>query len=134
MKRSTVTAQFLCDNKTVWNIITDNQNYSWRNDLSKVEVIDESHFDEYTKDGFVTHFHITSKEPCREYRFAMENSNMKGNWTGIFESCDGGTKITFTEEVQEKNPIINLFVKSYLKKQQAAYIADLRKAVSQMHT
>ena len=50
MKRSTVTAQFLCDNKTVWNIITDNQNYSWRNDLSKVEVIDESHFDEYTKD------------------------------------------------------------------------------------
>ena len=59
---------------------------------------------------------------------------MKGNWTGIFESCDGGTKITFTEEVQVKNPIINLFVKSYLKKQQAAYIADLRKAVSQMHT
>lgn len=134
MKRSTVTAQFLCDNKMVWDIITDNQNYSWRNDLSKVEVIDESHFDEYTKDGFVTHFHITAKEPCREYRFAMENTNMKGNWAGIFESFDGGTKITFTEEVQVKNPIMNLFVKSYLKKQQAAYIADLRKAVSQMHT
>ena len=57
---------------------------------------------------------------------------MSGHWSGIFESCDGGTQITFTEEVQVRNPIMNLFVKGYLKKQQARYIADLRKAIAKL--
>ncbi len=59
----------------------------------------------------------------------MENKNMSGYWSGIFESCDGGAKITFTEEVQVKNPLMNLFVKNFLKKQQACYISDLKKAL-----
>jgi len=126
MKSSSITANFSCDRKTVWDIVTDNRNYAWRSDLSKIEVIDENHFDEYTKEGFVTHFCITKKEPCREYCFTMENKNMSGRWSGIFKDSHGGTQITFTEEVQVKNPIMNLFVKGYLKKQQAAYIADLR--------
>lgn len=129
MKRSTVTAQFPCDCKTVWDIVTDNGNYNWRRDLSKIEIIDDHQFNEYTRDGFVTHFRITAKEQCREYRFAMENKNMSGRWSGIFESRDGGTQITFTEEVQVNNPIMNLFVKGYLKKQQENYIADLRTAI-----
>lgn len=132
MKQSTVKAQFSCECKIVWDIVTDNKNYAWRNDLSRIVVIDEDRFDEYTKDGFVTHFFITVKEPYREYRFTMENKNMRGNWCGIFESCESGTKITFTEEVQVKNPIMNLFVKGYLKKQQSNYIADLKEALSVM--
>ena len=132
VKRSTVTAQFPCDCKTVWDIVTDNKNYEWRSDLSKIEMIDENRFDEYTKTGFVTHFRITAKEPYREYRFDMENQNMSGRWSGMFESRDGGTQITFTEEVRVKNPIMNLFVKGYLKKQQAKYIADLREAIAKL--
>lgn len=132
MKSSTVTAQFPCDCKTVWDIVTDNKNYEWRSDLSKIEMIDENRFDEYTKTGFVTHFQITAKEPYREYRFDIENQNMSGRWSGMFESRDGGTQITFTEEVQVKNPIMNLFVKGYLKKQQARYIADLQKAIAKL--
>ncbi|GFI55984.1 hypothetical protein IMSAG013_01035 [Clostridiales bacterium] len=132
VKSSTVTAQFPCDCKTVWDIVTDNKNYEWRSDLSKIEMIDENRFDEYTKTGFVTHFQITAKEPYREYRFDIENQNMSGRWSGMFESRDGGTQITFTEEVQVKNPIMNLFVKGYLKKQQARYIADLQKAIAKL--
>ncbi len=130
MKRVTVTAQFPCDCKVLWDIVTDNKSYEWRSDLSKIEMIDENRFDEYTKDGFVTHFRITAKEPYREYRFDMENQNMRGCWSGIFESCDRGTQITFTEEVLVKNPLMNLFVKGYLKKQQTKYISDLRAAVT----
>lgn len=59
----------------------------------------------------------------------MENSNMKGHWTGIFSQKDGQTEIDFTEDVTVKNPVMKLFVKSYLKKQQAAYVRDLRKAL-----
>lgn len=69
MKLSTVTAQFPCDCKTVWDIFTDNKSYEWRSDLSKIEIIDENRFDEYTRNGFVTHFRITAKEPYREWRF-----------------------------------------------------------------
>ena len=79
VKRSTVTAQFPCDCKTVWDIVTDNKNYEWRSDLSKIEMIDENRFDEYTKTGFVTHFQITAKEPYRKYRFDMENQNQGNN-------------------------------------------------------
>lgn len=129
MKRQTVTAQFECDCKILWDIVTDNKNYGWRSDLSKIEVIDEKRFDEYALNGFVTHFCITKKEPYKEYRFDMENKNMRGFWVGIFEECAGGTKITYTEQVEVNNPIMNLFVKGYLKKQQAKYIADLREAV-----
>ena len=132
MKSSTVTAQFSCVCKTAWDIVTDNENFEWRSDLSKIEIIDKSWFDEYTRDGFVTHFRITAKEPYREYRFDMENQNMRGHWSGIFESCDGGTQITFTEEVQVRKRIMNLFVKGYLKRQQARYIADLRKALAKL--
>ena len=69
VKLSTVTAQFPCDCKTVWDIVTDNKSYEWRSDLSKIEIIDENRFDEYTRNGFVTHFRITAKEPYREWRF-----------------------------------------------------------------
>lgn len=132
VKSSTLTAQFPCDRKTVWDIITDNENFEWRSDLSKIKIIDENRFDEYTRNGFVTHFRITAKEPYREYRFDMENQNMRGHWIGIFRNCDGGTEIIFTEEVQVKNPIMNLFVKGYLKKQQTKYITDLREVIEKL--
>lgn len=131
MKQSTITAQFPSDIKTVWDIVVDNENYRWRSDLSKVVIIDENRFDEYTTGGFITHFRITAKEPYKEYQFAMENENMSGTWSGIFESHAGGTQITFTEEVQVKKAIMNLFVKGYLKKQQTKYIDDLKTAIEQ---
>ncbi len=132
IQESTITAWFPCDCKLVWDIVTDNHRYAWRSDLSKIEVIDEQQFDEYTKSGFVTHFRITGKEPYREYRFTMENDNMSGSWVGKFEQCKGGTQITFTEEVQGKKSWMNLFVKGYLKKQQKLYLSDLKKAVEDL--
>ena len=62
----------------------------------------------------------------------MENQNISGHWSGIFESLNDGARITFTEEVQVKIPIMNLFVKGYLKKQQARYIADLQKVIAKL--
>ena len=42
-----------------------------------------------------------------------------------------GATIEFTEEVEVSNPIMNLFVKAYLKKQQMTYVADLKKALGE---
>lgn len=44
MATSNIKATFSCDLKKVWNIETSLENYSWRSDLSKIEVLSESKF------------------------------------------------------------------------------------------
>lgn len=127
MTTSTIIATFNCNIEKVWNIVTSLENYQWRSDLSKIEIINDTQFIEYTKDDYATTFTITLQEPCKRWEFNMENDNMKGHWTGIFTKVDNGTKITFVEEVSVKKPFLKLFIKSFLKKQQALYISDLHK-------
>jgi len=118
------------DVKKIWEIVTSLDNYSWRSDLSSIEIINENQFIEYTKDGYATTFTVTRKEVCKCWEFDMENDNMKGHWSGIFTQKGGQTEIDFTETVTAKKLFMKPFVKAYLKKQQALYIADLKKAVS----
>ena len=129
MAVSKIKAVFQNDIQTVWNIVTSLENYKWRSDLSKIEILNEKQFIEYTKDGYATTFTITVQEPCKRWEFDMENSNMKGHWTGIFTEKDGQTEIEFTEDVTAKKLIMRPFVKAFLKKRQEQYISDLRKAL-----
>lgn len=55
---------------------------------------------------------------------------MKGHWTGVFTQAGDKTEIDFTEDVTAKKVFMKPFVKGFLKKQQALYIADLRKVLS----
>lgn len=59
----------------------------------------------------------------------MENSNMRGHWTGIFSTQNGQTEIELIEDVMAKKLILKPFVKAYLKRQQKRYVLDLRKAL-----
>ena len=102
--------------KKVWDTVTSLDQYEWRSDLSKIEIINEKQFVEYTKDGFATTFTITVSEPCKRWEFDMENSNMKGHWVGIFSEIDGQTEIDFTEDVTAKKFVLKPFVKGFLKK------------------
>lgn len=129
MAVSNVKAVFQSDIQRVWEVVTSLKDYAWRSDLSKIEILNENQFIEYTKEGYPTTFTITRTEPCKRWEFDMENSNMKGHWTGIFAEKDGNTEIDFTEEVTAKKVIMKPFVKAYLKKQQELYVADLRKAL-----
>ena len=124
-------ASFQCDIQRVWEVVTSLDNYGWRSDLSKIEVIDERQFVEYTKEVYATKFSVTVKESCRRWEFDMENGNMKGHWTGIFIQNNGYTEVDFTEDVTAKKVFMKPFVKMYLKKQQAAYIQDLSKALGE---
>ena len=114
----------------VWEFILDIENYAaWRSDLSKTEVISDTQFIEYTKDGYPTTFTVTLVEPYRRWEFDMENSNMKGHWIGVFTDKGNETEIDFTERVEVKKWFMKPFVKSYLKSQQAQFVADIRKAL-----
>lgn len=127
---SNIKATFQCDISKVWNTVTSLENYSWRSDLSKIEILNDNQFVEYTKEGYATTFTITATEQNRRWEFDMENGNMKGHWSGIFTANDGKTEIDFTEDVVAKKLFMKPFVKSFLKKQQEQYILDLKRALS----
>ena len=127
---SNIKAVFRCSVQEVWNIVTTLENFQWRSDLSKIEILNEKQFIEYTKDGYTTTFTITAVEPYKRWEFDIENSNMTGCWVGIFTEKDGQTEIDFTEKVTVKKLFMKPFAKAYLKKQQKQYISDLRKALS----
>ncbi len=128
MAVSTIKATLDKDIETVWKIVTSLTEYQWRSDLSKIEVLSENQFVEYTKDGYGTTFTVTACEPCKRWEFDMENSNMTGHWVGQFEEKGDKTEITFTEDVTARKVILKPLVGIFLKKQQARYVEDLRKA------
>ena len=118
---------FPCPVERVWQTVTDLAHTGWRSDLARVEVLDETHFVEYTKSGYATHFTIMACEPPRLWAFTMENGNMSGSWEGIFEAVEGGALLTCTETVTAKRWWMGPFVPGYLKRQQKRYLEDLRK-------
>lgn len=130
MAVSTIKAAFKCNIQRIWDTVTSLEDYAWRSDLSKIEIVDENHFIEYTKEGYATNFTVTAKEPYKHWEFDMENDNVKGHWIGVFTQKGEETEIDFTEDVTAKKFFMKPFVKVYLKKQQAQYISDLQKVLS----
>ena len=131
MATSNIRANIPSELRQVWDLVLDIENYAaWRSDLSKTEVISDKQFIEYTKDGYPTTFTVTLVEPYRRWEFDMENSNMKGHWIGIFTAKADETEIDFTECVEAKKLLMKPFVKSYLKKQQIQFVADIMKNYS----
>ncbi|MGO0907500.1 SRPBCC family protein [Clostridioides difficile] len=132
---SEITAYFNTDVETVWNIVTDNSDYKWRSDISKIEVSDDgSTFIEYNKDGNSTKFTVTEKTKNKLYKFNMENKFFYGNWQGEFFEEDGKTKIVFIENIYVKNPIIKIlsYLFMNLKKIQLQYVEDLKRKLNEM--
>lgn len=129
MAISNIKATFQSDIQKVWKIVTSVENYTWRTDLSRTEILNEKQFVEYTKEDYATTFTITVTEPYKRWKFDMENGNMKGHWIGIFTQKGEQTEISFTENVIAKKLFMRPVVKSYLKKQQAQFISDLEKAL-----
>ena len=126
MSVSNIKATFPCDVKKVWETVTSLEKYAWRSDLSKIEILNNKQFIEYTKDGYATTFTITATDPYKRWEFDMENSNMKGHWIGAFTPKGAQTEIDFTEDVTAKKFFMKPFVKGYLKKQQTQFVEDLR--------
>ena len=128
--KSEISAQFNSDIKRVWDVVTNSEDYSWRSDIKKIEILDHGDaFVEHGKNNIKTTFYITKKVKYDSYEFKMENKNIFGTWKGhFFTTENGGTKIVFTEEIFVKNPVMRILSHLFmnLSKMQAAYINDLR--------
>ncbi len=131
MIKSNIKKEFNCSIEKLWGVITDNTKYDWRSDLKKIEIIDDKHFIEYAKNNYPTYFTITLKDNLKEYRFDIENTNIKGEWIGVFKRLDNGhVLLNFTEKIETNNPIMKLLAKPYLKSQQKRYMHDLEKELN----
>ncbi len=116
--------------QSVWKVVLDVEGYAqWRSDLQKAERIGNRQFVEYTKGGYPTTFTVTCTDICRRWEFDMENSNMTGHWTGIFDPREQETVIHFTEQLTVKKFYLRPFVRGFLKRQQKLYVEDLKKAL-----
>lgn len=131
MAISNIKASFQSDIHKVWEVVTSVENYTWRSDLSRTEILNDKQFIEYTKKGYATTFTITVAEPYQRWEFDMENGNIKGHWIGVFTAKEGQTEIDFTEDVNAKKFFMKPFLKSCLKRQQVQFISDLKKVLLQ---
>lgn len=129
MAVSTVRASFSCPVQKVWDIVTSLDDYAWRSDLAEINVLSGTRFVEVTKDGCRTTFTVTEARPRERWAFDMENENIRGHWTGVFSEENGAATVVFTEDVSAKKWWIKPLVGAYLKKRQAAYFDDLKKAL-----
>lgn len=114
----------------VWEVVTSLTEYQWRSDVDRIEVLDDHRFIEYTKAGYPTTFTVRDMQLHQRWEFAVENDNILGSWTGEFFQQGGGTRLEFQERVTAKKPWLRPFIKVYLKRQQARYFSDLKKALS----
>jgi hypothetical protein len=131
MAVSNIRVSFQCNVQRVWDTVTSLENYLWRSDISNIQTLNDNQFVEYTKDGYATTFTIIVTEPFKRWEFDMENTNMKGHWTGLFSQEGNVAIIDFTENITAKKLMLKPFIKAYLKKQQLTYVADLKKALLQ---
>ncbi|WP_041139379.1 hypothetical protein [Beduini massiliensis] len=133
MRQSEMKATLPYNVEKIWAIITNNLDSAWRSDLSHIEIIDETHFIEHTKDGFSTEFEITDKVDCQFYAFKMSNKNFQGKWSGkLIKISENETKVIFLEQITFKNKIMELIshLGMNLKKIQEQYFKDLQKALA----
>ncbi len=135
MRTSTITERFQAAPHVVWDVVTNNEDFSWRSDLDRIQIEKGgAEFTEYTKEGFSTHFVIKEKDPLKRYTFEMSNKNFTGDWVGLFRSLpDGGTELVYTENIRFKNPLLELVSHLFLnlKKIQQTYMNDLKKRLNE---
>ncbi len=60
MATASIKAVLHGDIQKFWNTVTSIENYAWRTDLSRIEILNESQFIEYTKRGDPTFFQSPS--------------------------------------------------------------------------
>lgn len=119
-----------CDVHKAWSVVTTASEYPrWRTDLSRVQILGPEAFLEYTANGYVTKFTIIRAKPGQLWELEMDNTNLHGRWVGRFRQRGLATVVDFTEYVSVKKVWMKPFVKGYLKKQQAQFITDLRRAI-----
>lgn len=121
---------------TVWTIVTDLQQFSWRSDIQTIKILSPTTFIEVYKGGGQTTFTIVEQKEQERYAFTMDNRFFSGQWFGEFVKINQETtKVVFTEVLDFNNPVVYIlsFLMIPLKKIQKTYLLDLEKRLANDH-
>lgn len=122
---------------TVWDAISElSRQTEWRTDLKSVQLKDDDDGMRWieipARGGKVTLRKVKEVEK-KELLLQMERgSTVQGTRLAILSAVPGGTRITFTETSELKNPVKRLFAQlgSKLDRRLNQYIAQLKQAHS----
>ena len=120
---------FQTDLDILWDIITNNHDYSWRSQIKEIKIIKDRKFIEIDNNGIETTFIIITMDKNKKYEIDFENDNVKGHWVGLFYLTSQGAELDMVEDVEAKNALLSLFVPKTLKQMREVYIEDIQRAV-----
>jgi hypothetical protein len=103
--------------QTVYEIVTNNEDYHYRSDLKELNIIERTGdfevWEEVSKSGSKIVFRTKLKEPYSRYEFEIiKAAGFTGYWVGEFDAVEGRTRFRATEHVRIKNSFIKIL--SYL--------------------
>lgn len=121
--------------REVYNVLTNNSDYSYRSDLQKVIILekcgDMEIWDEVARNGNIIRFKTVKKVPYSLYEFEIiQASGFTGHWIGeLMETETGGTLFTSTEVIRMKNPFLKVASRLFfdMGKFMETYQNDLKK-------
>ena len=121
--------------ETVYNTVTNNQDWKYRKSLDSLKIIETNNnietWEEVSK-GYVILFKTKEKKPFTFYSFEMESKLFKGSWFAEFESIESGkTRFAATESIEYKNLFIRIIGYSFmnLDKYMESYQDELREKI-----
>ena len=118
------------DIERVWELLTSYDKYTlWRSDLKMVDVVGDKYFMETSTDNKRLMFYIIRSEPCSLLTLDFKNDILSGSWTGRLRKENEKTVLDITEELYTKKWLLRPFINGYLKKQQAVFIEDMKRAL-----
>lgn len=89
----------------VWDIITNNENNSWKYDVKKYEKISETEFYEININDLKTIYTIEEKKQFETYKLKMTNKNIDGIFQVEFKKVDDNkTDI----RIYQENELLNI--------------------------
>ena len=114
----------------VFHIVSDFKNQaSWRDDVQKIEVIDQETWIEFPEKGTPLTFRIQQKVENHLLEIEIiEPKSFDGKWIGTFEKTPTGTKVLFKEIVIISNPFFRVLTSIFvdLEKTMDLYMENLK--------
>lgn len=105
IKKAEVKTKLNYPMEDVWEIITNNENNSWKYDVKKYEKISETEFYEININDLKTIYTIEEKKQFETYKLKMKNKNINGVFQVYFEKIDeNSTNI----RIYQENELLNV--------------------------
>ncbi len=129
MIKSNIKVKLNFDIVKVWNKVTYLENYSWRSDLSKLEILNNDTFIIKGKNNTKTVCKITFAKLYRQWNLKIDNKHFFGEYIGVFSGDENHCVFEIKGDLKAKKIFLLPFLKDMLKKQQNDFINDLQRAL-----